>query len=727
MSIDNPFHRLAPFIQEYIYANRWTELRDGQVMACRVLFDTDAHLLLATGTASGKTEAAFLPVLTLLHEQPANSIGALYIGPTKALINDQFFRLDGLLKQANIPVWHWHGDVPQSHKQKLLKRPFGVLQITPESLESLLINRPNDLTRLFSDLRFIVIDEIHVFMNADRGRQILCQLKRLERFMSQEPRRIGLSATLGDYAAPKTWLQGGSAREVICPELSSPRQIRLYLEHFYLQEQENEDIPPSNIPYIRFLYKESRAKQKSLIFANSRGETEKVIASLRQIAQQEGQPDIYHVHHGNIAAPLREAAENAMRDEYQVAVTAATTTLELGIDLGQLERVLQLQAPYSVASFLQRLGRSGRRGSPAEMWFACTEDEPTAETPLPEQIPWSLLRAIAIIQLYLEEQWIEPITAVRYPFSLLYHQTMSILASTGELSPAALAERTLTLPVFHHITQDDYRDLLHHLIEIDHIHVVEGGKLIVGLAGEKIVGNFRFYAVFPDDETFQVRDKAKEIGSIMTSPPPGERFALAGRTWEVLEIDAKRKVIFVKQVKGKANAAWGGGAGNIHTKVLQRMRQVLLEQNSYPYLGTGATARLQSARLLAQQIGLEQNHILSMGGGTAYIFPWLGTIATATLARYLAICCSETVQPQSVTGYLPYHIQLRLNNTDIPSLLQELKIIKQRGITEENLLTAEEVPQIQKYDQFVPPHLLRKAFAADQLLIDELADAVMDW
>ncbi|PLZ38306.1 ATP-dependent helicase, partial [Fischerella thermalis WC542] len=148
------FSRLAPFIQEYIYNHNWTELRPVQIAACQVIFDTDAHLLIAAATAAGKTEAAFLPILTLLHENPSSTIGALYIGPIKALINDQFERLHGLLKEADIPVWHWHGDVSQSHKNQLLKNPLGILQITPESLESLLINKYHDIKRLFGDLRF---------------------------------------------------------------------------------------------------------------------------------------------------------------------------------------------------------------------------------------------------------------------------------------------------------------------------------------------------------------------------------------------------------------------------------------------------------------------------------------------------------------------------------------------------------------------------------------------
>lgn len=727
---DNPFYRLAPFIQEYIYAHGWDELRPVQVEACRVLFDTDAHLLLATGTASGKTEAAFLPILTLLHEKPANSVGVLYIGPTKALINDQFFRLEGLLQEADTSVWHWHGDVSQSHKKKLLKRPQGILQITPESLESLLINRPSELVRLFGELRFIIIDEVHIFMNSDRGRQILCQLKRLEKFMGEQPRRIGLSATLGDYSDPEFWLKAGTNRPVIKPNIYVPQTVKLALEHFYIPSKPEKGAQADNSaddPYFRFIYDHSRARKKCLIFANSRSDTETVIANLRQIAQREGGEDIYHVHHGSISAPLRETAESAMRDPYLPAITAATLTLELGIDLGQLERVFQLGAPFSVSSFSQRLGRSGRRGDPAEMWFACRENEPTAKTPLPEQFPWSLLQCIAIIQLYVEEKWIEPIPAIQHPFSLLYHQTMSTLAATGELSPAALAQRVLTLPPFEHIPPDDYKILLLHLIEIDHIQRMETGELIIGLTGEKIARNFRFYAVFPDNEEFTVKARSKEIGSIIMPPPPGERFGLAGRTWEVIEIDLKRKTVFVERAKGKANASWNGGGGNIHSRILQRMRAVLLEDVEYRYLNPGAVARLQEARQLSQQVGLAQHNILPLGGDSVCIFPWMGTVACRTLDRYLRTFSKEPLGINSISGFSPYFLTVRLSKGGAKDLMQEISNISKRNVSEFDLVRGDEAPQLQKYDEFVPSELLRKAFASDYLDVTELSRMVQKW
>ena len=168
----NAFARLAPFIQDFIYNNHWTELRGIQVAACDVIFDTDANLLLSSGTASGKTEAAFLPVLTELYNHPSASVGVLYISPLKALINDQFKRLEQLILESDIPVCKWHGDASQTKKNALIKHPAGILQITPESLESLLINKRGSCLKLFSDLRYVIIDEVHHFMRDVRGVQV---------------------------------------------------------------------------------------------------------------------------------------------------------------------------------------------------------------------------------------------------------------------------------------------------------------------------------------------------------------------------------------------------------------------------------------------------------------------------------------------------------------------------------------------------------------------------
>lgn len=239
--MEDVFSRYAPFIRDFIYENGWESLRDVQKEAADVLFHSEDDLLVCSSTASGKTEAAFFPILTLLCEKPSSSFGVLYIAPLKSLINDQFGRMEQLLRMSDLPLFHWHGDVAQSHKTKALKDPKGILQITPESLESMLMNRPSDIPRLFSDLRFIVIDELHCVMGSDRGRQISCQLARLGRLLGFHPRRVGLSATIGDKQAAADFLSAGSGHTVAITSAGEERPTwRLGMAHFFIQNDHAE-------------------------------------------------------------------------------------------------------------------------------------------------------------------------------------------------------------------------------------------------------------------------------------------------------------------------------------------------------------------------------------------------------------------------------------------------------------------------------------------------------
>ncbi len=227
------FNRLAPFIQDFIYQNKWEELRGIQVASCEVIWGSDDNLLLSSGTASGKTEAAFLPVLTELYEKPSRSVGVMYISPLKALINDQFKRLEQLLVDSHIPVCKWHGDASQTKKNDLIKHPEGIIQITPESLESLLTNKRGACLQMFSDLRFVIIDEVHQFMRDARGVQLLCILERLQKLIGVNPRRIGLSATLGDVSFAQNWLNTGTGRNCAAPITEDgKKRIKLHVERF---------------------------------------------------------------------------------------------------------------------------------------------------------------------------------------------------------------------------------------------------------------------------------------------------------------------------------------------------------------------------------------------------------------------------------------------------------------------------------------------------------------
>ena len=737
------FDRYAPFVQEYIYRNHWENLRSIQVAAADAIFNTDENVLLTASTASGKTEAAFFPIITLFSEDMPSSVGCIYIGPLKALINDQFSRLNDLCAEADIPVWHWHGDVAQSHKAKLMRHPSGILQITPESLEALLLHKHAAIAKLFGDLRFVVIDEVHSLLRGDRGGQTLCLIERLSRIAGVNPRRIGLSATIGDPEGTGEFLSLGTGRKTIIPKIDAKgSKWRLSMEHFYVKdaqaaedkqipgalpvlEEKTDEAPANADPGIGYIFEHTRGK-KCLVFVNSREECEMVTTTLRHYCELNHEPDRFLVHHGNLSASYRETAEGIMKDDSQYMTTVTTATLELGIDIGRLERAFQIDAPWTVSSFLQRMGRTGRQELPPEMWFVIREDEPEVRAMLPTTIPWKLLQGIALVQLYLEERWVEPPRLDRLPFSLLYHQTMSTLASCGELSPRALADRVLRLHYFHRITQEDYRVLLRHLIATDHIQQTEQGGLIVGLAGERVINSFKFYGVFQESEEYTVRSESQELGTVVSPPPVGEKLAIAGHVWQVLDVDHKRRLIYCRQVKGSVPAYFGQCPGDLHTKILTRMRRVLQEDRQYPYLMKNAVARLEQARFTAAHSGAADKTLINLGGNMWCLLPWVGTYTFLTMERFLKIKCADRLGLRGLDSARPFFIQFTMK-ADEATFFRVLAEEIRKPIDPMELVYPKELPLFDKYDEYLPEELVKKGFALGVLDVDGLREKVLRW
>lgn len=785
------FDRYAPFVQDFIYNHNWENLRSIQVAAADAIFNTDENVLLTASTASGKTEAAFFPILTELWENPPASVGAIYIGPLKALINDQFYRLGDLCEEADIPVWHWHGDVSASHKAKMLKHPSGILQITPESLEALLMHKHAAVPRLFCDLRYVVIDEVHSLLRGDRGGQTLCLIERLGRMAGVNPRRIGLSATIGDPERTGAFLASGTGRGCIIPRFEEPRRVwRLSMEHFYitgpqateralqdhgpqqadvlkvervaggedrgganddgsrmapralpdpdgvtvLDADDNALLAPTDTapndadPGIGYIFERTRGR-KCLVFVNSREEAEAVCSMLRSYCEARHEPDRFLIHHGNLSASYRETAEDIMRDEEQLQTTVTTATLELGIDIGRLERAFQIDAPFTVSSFLQRMGRTGRRDDPPEMHFVMREEQPEPRSMMPETVPWKLIQGIALVQLYREEKWVEPPALDRLPYSLLYHQVMATLASCGELSPAELAQRVLTLSYFHRVSADDLRVLLHHLIDTDQVEVTEGGGLIVGISGERITNSFKFYAVFQENEEFTVRCESSELGTIVNPPPAGERIAIAGHCWLVEEVDWKRHLVFCTQVKGRVPAYFGDCAGDINTHVLERMKRALEEHDVYPYLLGNARARLAQARHVAANAGVagrDSRPLINLGGDTWALFPWLGSYAFLALERLLKIKCADELGLKGLDPSRPYFMQFRMK-ADEETFYRVVAAEAEADFAPIDLVYPGEVPYFDKYDEMLPAELVRKGFAEGVLDIEGMRERVTGW
>ncbi len=705
----SPFYRLAPFIQEYIYRSNWDELRDVQVQAISQIMDHAGHVLIAAGTASGKTEAAFFPILSMLAEKKPSSFGVLYIGPLKALINDQFSRIQGLLEEADFPIYAWHGDRSQTEKARAVRNPRGVLQITPEALEGLLMKRSGDAARMFSALEFIVIDELHAFMGTDRGLQLQCQLVRLDRLVGHSIRRIGLSATISDYEAATKWLEAGSRLTAsVIESHAAGRKLNLAMAHFAYR-----DDPESKLAATRkcheYLYQQAQGR-KSIIFTKSRGASEEVGTALTEIAERRREPECFHVHHGSIAKALREEAEAALRDREKSAVAIATKTLELGIDLGSLERVVQLGAPNRCASFVQRLGRTGRRGTPAVMRFATMHQ--IAEHPDFESIPWELLQNIAIVQLYLEERWVEPVDSKARPYSVLFHQLLSALMQK-EQTGRELARNVLTLPAFAQIPQGDCLTLLKHMLQTDMIEQTESGMLIPGLKGARIAEHYTFLSVFAENEGWRVISKQREIGEVDRCPEMDEVIALAGRSWIVTELDEQRRVIYVLPAKQSAKTKWISSGGGIHDRIAMRMRDILLEDADYPYLLPEAADALRQAREWGRAYNL-QGSCTQLGGKLLLLHPWLGARKMDTLFFLLKKELGEELQIQDVVwirGGMGIYV-----TTELPAdaFMKKLRALL-HDLAEEKLISQAQPTCIDRYDPYVPEALRRQANVLNRL------------
>lgn len=448
------FSRLHATVQEALYRMNWTKLRPIQVDAIHEVFDGDGNIVIAARTASGKTEAAFLPVLSRIVAEPRQGVRAIYAGPLKALINDQFLRLERLCEIAEIPVHKWHGDVGRSAKKTLLDIPSGVLLITPESIESLFVNHPARLSSIFANLEFVVIDEMHAFLGSERGAHLKSLTTRLASKSRSPVRRIGLSATLGDMDAARSWLRTGEPQRVrLIEDKSDEKMVRLkvygYLVHRVRENERKEPHDELDLPIDRPLALDvfnAFQGRTALIFANMKSDIETYADFARKEAERRGLADLFRVHHGSLSKGEREDTEEALRSDRPTA-TFCSSTLEMGIDVGSVEAIGQIGAPWTVSSMAQRLGRSGRKeGDTQELRLYIEQDEPEATSPLAARLFPQLLQAIAMVELMVKEKWCEPPDIDRLHLSTLVQQILSVITEAG----GAMADR-LYAPLIEHV------------------------------------------------------------------------------------------------------------------------------------------------------------------------------------------------------------------------------------------------------------------------------------
>ncbi|EJG07256.1 DEAD/DEAH box helicase domain protein [Methanofollis liminatans DSM 4140] len=699
------FSLLHPTIQRELYRMRWSELRQIQVETIFAVKDGTEHLIISAETASGKTEAAFLPILSEIIGRREGGIGALYVGPLKALINDQFRRLEDLCEASEIPVFKWHGDVGSAQKKRFLSEPSGVLLITPESIESLFINHSSEVHLLFRSLPFIVIDEIHAFIGAERGMHLKSLIARIAQISAVRPRIIGLSATLGDLPTTQRWLSPGEPESVrIIAGQGGEKEISFLIKGYLFDtvSYDDGDDDPTLIKLSEDVIKHFYGKN-SLIFINSRSKLELYTDQVKRSLEEARLPNLFRIHHGSLSRVEREETETALKSGRPTA-TFCSSTLELGIDVGDVSRIGQIGVPWSVHSLCQRLGRSGRReGTPSVMIMFVPESQ-KAEMDLVDRLSPSLLRALALSNLMLR-RWCEPPETSLLHYSTLIQQILSVITERGGAGAVTLYNVLVERGAFSWVTQSEFTGILRSMSESDLIEQDPEGLLILGLKGERLVHRMDFYACFPTEPEMKVLWKSKQIGSI--APTYGietlEYLILAGRRWEVLSVDLDRKEVLVQPSHGgKVPYFAGGGTVDIHPVVHQTVRDLLLSDTVPAYLDTPGKALLASARSVARSTGVAEFDLVPVPNGT-YWFPWAGSAVLRTLMILGSCWGGFDVQERGIALFFHGASPDRVLNfyTDILATCpSKTEIAQKYG----DLIR-------EKYDSYVPEALLVKGFA----------------
>ena len=638
------FHLLDERIQKWIWSEGWSELKDAQERAIPLILGADRDVIVAAATASGKTEAAMLPILThlLKREEPGF---ILYVSPLKALINDQWGRLSRLCDNLEMPVVPWHGDVAASKKKKFFENARGIVLITPESLEALVMNKGHGLRTILSGLRYIVIDEVHAFIGSERGKQIQSLLTRVDFALGRFTPRIGLSATLGDMALASEFLRPGkgTAVELIVSRESSHGLkvlVKGYLSspvdaaQAVMSSTAQEEAPTeAETKLVADLFKSLRGSH-NLIFPNSRRQVERYTDLLNKHCDRLSVPREFWPHHGSLAKEVREETEAALKKKDRPANAVATTTLELGIDVGDVVSIAQVGEPPSVASLRQRLGRSGRRkGESSILRGYCLEEELSKNSTYADQLRMGLVTNVAMVNLLLQG-WYEPPRIGGLHLSTLVQQVLSIIGQQGGATVHLLWAMLFETGTFSHMSKAEFVNLLKHLGNQKLIMQDPSGLLLHGEIGERIVNHYDFYASFASEAEYRLVSESRQIGSIPVSKPldAGSYIIFAGKRWKVLDVDNKRKLIQVKaDAGGRAPSFSGVGWFKRHDRVREEMRRVLGSSDDIAYLDHTADELLSEARKTYFHLGLAQERVIETGTAVC-VFPWKGDWVVDTLA-----------------------------------------------------------------------------------------------
>ena len=569
------FDQLDPLVQYHIVNTLgWRGLRPLQEQSIAPIHAGE-HCLLLAPTAGGKTEAATFPILSRICSENWSGLSVLYVCPLKALLNNLHERLEGYCQMVGRRCALWHGDVGPSQRNRIKSDPPDILLTTPESLEVMLISAKADGRDMLKDVRIVVIDEIHAFAGDDRGWHLLSVIERIGRLAGRELQRVGLSATVGNPEELLLWLSGhceGSRRVVQPTASSATSQADVHLD--YVGSLQNAAV------IISRMFR----GEKRLVFCDSRSRVEELGNELRRLGVS------VFLSHSSLSAEERRTSEEAF-SQAQDCVIVATSTLELGIDVGDLDRVIQIDAPWTVASFLQRLGRTGRRaGTTRNCLFLATSEH-------------ALLRAAALLDLW-ESGFVEPVAPPIRPLHLFAQQLMALSLQEGGVGVRDWQELIGRLPPFANEGPDVLGAIVSHLLE-HQILYSDGTRLSFGDAGQDLYGRRHFLelvSIFTTDPVFKVLHGRKELGSVDQITFLRHRgdepvvLSMGGRSWTVTLLDWGRREAFVVPAESKGKSQWQGGRLGMSRRFARAVHSTLTGEAVSERWSSRATDAMQSLR-----------------------------------------------------------------------------------------------------------------------------------
>lgn len=710
--MSSSFDKLDKRIQRWIFKQGWESLRDIQSEAIDPILSANQDVIISASTAAGKTEAFFLPACSATIDVK-DGYSILYISPLKALINDQYRRLDSLSLITDINVTPWHGDISQSIKTKSKKNPSGIVLITPESLESLLIRESGWLQRAFSSLKYIVIDEFHAFIGTERGQHLLSLLNRLDSLLQEIDNpvpRIALSATLGNLEEiPRALRQNADIPCKIINSDAAQSELKFRVQGYIDPIKENDGLPA----YYKIcddLYKFCRGGSH-LVFANSRKRTESISAQLSDMCEQDVVPNEFFPHHGSLSKNLREELEARLQKDNLPTTAICTMTLELGIDIGKVDSVIQVTAPHSVASLRQRLGRSGRRGSPAILRMMITEKEIHANSNVVDKLRMELLQSLAMTRLLIIHKWYEPADMGDFHFSTLLHQTLALIAQWGGVRADQIYRLLCTNGCFNNVTVKQFKNLLSRMGKENLITQLSSGELVLGLQGELLTNNYTFYAVFKTPEEFRVIAGNNTLGTLPVDSLilEGQHIIFTGRRWKVESIDTDKKAIYVSASKGGEPPKFDGHGMLIHDLVRQEMLRIYeSEEYKIPsssgdidYLDATAKELFYEGLKFFKLTSLKSRRIFE-SNGCVYIIPWMGDKIVNTITTMLV---KSGYTASAFAGVI------EVENTS-ERLVSEflINICSENSLTNNSLATVVSDKSIEKYDDYLSEYLLTEGY-----------------